>query len=87
MLSNSSILNTCFLFLRIGIVVLLSFVTVRLLVKAFEIELYGLYVVCTSAVAFAVFLQWAVTSTSQRFFNVELVANDHSKLNVLATNI
>lgn len=87
MLSNSSILNTCFLFFRIGIVVLLSFVTVRLLVKAFEIELYSLYIVCTSVVAFAVFLQWAITSTSQRFFNVELVTSDYPTLNVLATNI
>ncbi|MBR4803321.1 MAG: hypothetical protein IK032_01625 [Bacteroidales bacterium] len=73
--------NTLFLFLRMGVVLVISLYMSRLVLQALGFDDYGLYNVVGSVVAFLTFLNTALTNATSRYITYELGAGDNEKLN------
>lgn len=69
--------NTLFLYVRMIIVLLISLVTTRVVMKALGVEDFGTYnIVCGFVALFAVF-NTSFSTTINRFYNFELGKNDY----------
>lgn len=80
--SNNKILvkNSVFLYLRMFIVMAVGLYTSRLVLDALGVEDYGIYNVVGSVVSMLVFLNVAMTTSTQRFLSVELAKGDKASL-------
>lgn len=72
--------NTLFLYLRMIIVMAVSFYTIRILLDTLGVVDFGLYNLVASFVAIMIFLNSTLTSGTQRFLTIEIGKNDLVKL-------
>lgn len=72
--------NSIFLYLRMFIVMAVSLYISRLVLEALGVEDYGIYNVVGSVVTMLVFLNVAMTTSTQRFLSVELGKGDYENL-------
>ena len=82
MSSNSTIAkNTIFLYVRMIIIMLIGFYTVRAILDLLGVVDYGVYNVVGGVVAMFSFLNGTLASSSQRYFSVDLAKGDTINLN------
>lgn len=75
--SNKRIVkNTGFLYIRMVIVMLVNFYTVRVVMSSLGVVDYGIYSVVCGFVSFFAILNSTLTNTVQRFYNVEIGKGD-----------
>lgn len=72
--------NTLFLFLRMGVVLVISLYTSRVVLQMLGINDYGLYNVVGSVVWFFTFLNIALTNATSRYITYELGAGNAEKI-------
>lgn len=72
--------NTLFLYLRLGISILVNFYTVRLLWRVLGIDNYGIYNLVGGIVMMFAFINNAMIASSQRYIAFALGKNDFSQL-------
>lgn len=77
--------NAAFLYLRMILVMLISLVSVRILLKSLGVEDYGLYNAIGGVVASMTFITGTLTLSSQRFFSYELGKIDGNLTKVFNT--
>ena len=73
--------NTLMLYIRMGLVMLISLYVSRVVLKVLGAEDYGIYNVVGGIVVMFSFLSRTLASASQRYFAFELGRGDHDKLN------
>ncbi len=73
--------NTLFLFLRMGVVLVLNLYISRLVLETLGFDDYGLYNVVAGVVSFLTFLNTALTNATSRYITYELGAGNAEKLN------
>jgi len=73
--------NTFMLYVRMGLVMLISLYTARVVLSVLGEEDYGIYNVVGGVVVMFSFLSRTLASASQRFFAFELGRGDYDKLN------
>lgn len=78
--NKTLIKNSVFLYLRMFIVMVVSLYTSRIVLDALGVEDYGIYNVVGSVVTMLVFLNVAMTTSTQRFLSVELAKGDSNNL-------
>lgn len=64
--------NTIFLYIRMGLVLLVSLFTTRIVLQALGVEDYGIYNVVSGFVAMFAFLNTSMSNGVQRFYNFSL---------------
>ena len=75
--------NTLLLYIRMGITMLVSLYTSRIVLKALGVDDFGIYsIVCSVIVAFS-FISSPLSSATQRFYNFELGRNNKERLNIV----
>lgn len=79
--------NTILLYLRMFVMMLISLLTVRLVLRVLGIEDYGIYNAVGGVVTSLSFLTSVLTNASQRFFAVELAKNKENKINKLFSSM
>lgn len=85
--SNSKILrNTLFLYVRMGVVMLITLYTTRALLSVLGVEDYGLYNVVCGFVAMFGFLNTSMANGVQRFYNYELGKGNSNGISVIYTH-
>lgn len=85
--SNRKILrNTLFLYIRMGVVMLITLYTTRALLSVLGVEDYGLYNVVCGFVAMFGFLNTSMTNGVQRFYNYELGKCNSNGISVIYTH-
>ena len=67
--------NSIYMTIRMVIVLIVSLYTTRVILDVLGVEDYGLYNVVAGFVYMFTFLNGAMSSASQRFYNVELALN------------
>ena len=72
--------NTMMMYVRMGITMISSLITARILLQALGVEDYGLYNAVSGIVILMTFLNNALNLTSQRFFSYTLGENDTARL-------
>ena len=72
--------NTMMMYIRMGITMISSLITARVLLDALGVEDYGLYNAVSGIVVLINFLNNALTLTSQRYFSYALGEGDKQKL-------
>ena len=72
--------NTMMMYVRMGITMISSLITARILLQALGLEDYGLYNAVSGIVILMTFLNSTLNLTSQRFFSYELGKNDTARL-------
>lgn len=75
--------NTMMMYFRMGITMLSSLITARVLLQALGVEDYGLYNAVSGFVVLMTFLNNALNLTSQRFFSYTLGEKDTNRLQEL----
>lgn len=75
--------NTMMMYVRMGITMVSSLITARILLQALGVEDYGLYNAVSGFVVLMTFLNNALTLTSQRYFSYTLGENDPRRLQEL----
>ena len=78
--NKTLIKNSVFLYLRMFIVMAVGLYTSRLVLDALGVEDYGIYNVVGSVVTMLIFLNVAMTTSTQRFLSVELGKGDYDSL-------
>lgn len=78
--NKTLIKNSIFLYLRMFIVMAVGLYTSRLVLDALGVEDYGIYNVVGSVVTMLIFLNVAMTTSTQRFLSVELAKGDKESL-------
>ena len=73
--------NTLMLYIRMGLVMLISLYVSRVVLKVLGEEDYGIYNVVGGIIVMFSFLSRTLASASQRYFAFELGRGDHDKLN------
>lgn len=73
--------NTIFLYIRLIIIMLVGFYTVRIVLDQLGAVDYGIYNVVGGVVTMFSFLNGTLSSSSQRYFSVALIKGDLEKLN------
>lgn len=80
-IDNKRILkNSMFLYIRMFVLMIVGFVTVRIVLKALGMEDYGIYNVVGGIVAMFQFVQGSMTTASQRFLSIELANGTKNSL-------
>lgn len=79
-MSHNSVIakNTLVLYIRMFIVTLISLYTSRIVLKTLGIEDFGIYNIAGGLISFFAVINTAMSSSVQRFLNVELGKNDSS---------
>lgn len=72
--------NTLFLYIRMILVLLVSLITTRIVLKALGIVDYGIYNVVAGFVSMFAFLNTSMSNGIQRFYNFQLGANDEASV-------
>ena len=81
--NNKRILkNTLFLYIRMIVVMAVSLYTVRAILHQLGVVDYGIYNVVGGVVSMFTFINHTLTSSSQRYFSIELAKGDKKKLNL-----
>lgn len=80
--SSRVIKNTGFLYLRMGITIVVSLWTTRIILNALGTDDFGIYNVVGGAISLLAFVNAALASATQRFLNI---AEGHNDLNELRT--
>lgn len=75
--------NTIFLYIRMGITMLISFFTVRITLEVLGVEDYGLNNVVASVVSLASFINGSMGTAVQRFFSIEIGKKNEEALSKL----
>ncbi|MBR4198087.1 MAG: hypothetical protein IKQ94_04855 [Bacteroidales bacterium] len=78
--ASRALKNTLFLFLRMGVVLVISLYTSRVVLQMLGINDYGLYNVVGSVVWFFTFLNIALTNATSRYITYELGAGNAEKI-------
>lgn len=78
--NKTIITNTLFLYIRMILLMFISFYSSRVLLQKLGVEDFGIYNVVGGVVASFSSLRGVFASSTQRFFNIALGANDSSKL-------
>lgn len=73
--------NTMFLYLRMGLTMLVQLYTSRVVLDNLGVENYGIYSVVASFIVAFTFIKGPLTSATQRYLNFELGRNDNIRLN------
>lgn len=68
--------NTCFLYIRMFLVMAVSLYTVRVVLRTLGVEDYGIYSAVGGIVTSLSFVTSVLASASQRFFSIDLGKND-----------
>lgn len=79
--------NTILLYIRMFVMMLISLITVRLVLRILGIEDYGIYNAVGGVVTSMSFLTSVLTNASQRFFAVELAKNEANEINTLFSSM
>lgn len=80
--------NTFMLYIRMGIVMLVTFWTSRLVLEKLGVDDFGIYSVVGGVVVLFTFLNGALTQATQRFLNFELGKKDFGRLrSVFSTSV
>ena len=75
--NNKRILkNTLFLYIRMIVVMAVSLYTVRAILHQLGVVDYGIYNVVGGVVSMFTFINHTLTSSSQRYFSIELAKGD-----------
>lgn len=87
--NNKAILkNSLMLYIRMLILMVVNFLSVRIILNSLGIEDYGIYNVVGGVVAMFQFLQGSLTTASQRYFSMEIACGSEGSLNrVFSLNI
>lgn len=72
--------NTAFLYIRMILVLLVSLITTRIVLKALGVVDYGIYNVVAGFVSMFSFLNTSMSNGIQRFYNYRLGANDETSV-------
>lgn len=75
--------NTLFLYVRMGITMLVSLYTSRIVLRALGVEDYGVYNIVGSVIVAFSFISGPLGTATQRFYNFELGRNDKARLNMV----
>ncbi len=75
--------NTFYLYLRMGITMLVQLYTSRIVLQALGIEDYGIYNIVGSVVVMFSFISGPLGTATQRFYNFELGKKDGGNLNTI----
>ncbi len=75
--------NSIMLYIRMFILMIVGFISVRIVLKALGVIDYGIYNVVGGIVAMFQFLQSSLTSASQRYFSIEIISGTKRSLNQL----
>ena len=75
--------NTIFMYIRMGIVMLVQLYTSRIVLNSLGIDDYGIYNVVGSFVVAFTFISGPLGTATQRFLNFELGKRENSQLNVI----
>lgn len=75
--------NTMMMYVRMGITMISSLITARVLLQALGVENYGLYDAVSGFVVLMTFLNHALNLTSQRFFSYTLGETNVKRLQEL----
>lgn len=75
--------NTFYLYLRMGITMLVQLYTSRVVLQALGIEDYGIYNIVGSVVVMFSFISGPLGTATQRFYNFELGKKDGGNLNTI----
>lgn len=78
--------NTIVLYARMVVVLLISLFTSRIVLKALGVEDFGLFGVIGGLIGLFAFLQSSLSKATQRFLNVEMVAENGSLKDVFRTS-
>ncbi len=78
--------NTIFLYFRMIVILILSFYTTRVLIKALGINDYGVYNVVCGLVAMLSFINTSLANGTQRFYNIEIGKNKGLNINSVFTS-
>ena len=79
--------NTLLLYIRMGITMLVSLYTSRIVLKALGVDDFGIYsIVCSVIVAFS-FISSPLSSATQRFYNFELGRINKERWNMLFIHV
>lgn len=73
--------NSTFLYIRMILLMIVSFISVRIVLKSLGVEDYGVYSAVGGLVVSFSFLSQTLVSASQRFFSIDLGCNDESAIN------
>lgn len=79
--------NTILLYIRMFVMMLISLLTVRLVLRVLGIEDYGIYNAVGGVVTSMSFLTSVLTNASQRFFAVELAKKEENDINILFSSM
>lgn len=87
-MSNTRLIakNTVVLYIRMVIVLLITLYTSRIVLKALGVDDFGLYGVIGGVVGLFAFLQTSMGKATQRFLNVEMVAEEGDLKTVFRTS-
>lgn len=75
--------NTFYMYIRMGIVMVVELYTARIILKQLGVSDYGIYNVVGSVVAAFTYFQVPLSTATQRFYNIELGRNDIKALNIV----
>lgn len=75
--------NTMYMYIRMGVTMLVSLYTSRVVLENLGVSDYGIYNVVGSVIAAFAFLSEPLSSATQRFFNFELGRDNKAQLNVI----
>ncbi len=73
--------NTLFLYMRMGITMIVQLYTSRIVLDALGIDNYGIYNVVGSVIVMFTFVSGPLTAATQRFFSYELGRKDGGEIN------
>ena len=73
--------NTIFLYVRMLIIMVVGLYTVRAILRILGVEDYGIYNVVGGVVTIFSFIDGTLTTSSQRYFSMELAKGDEKRLN------
>lgn len=88
-MSKSDIIakNTLFLYIRMGLVLIVSLYTVRVLLVALGIVEYGVYSAVGGVINTLSFVSAVLTNASQRFFSIEIGKDNQNQLKEIFNSI
>ena len=75
--------NTLYLYIRMGIIMLVQLYTSRIVLNTLGVDDYGIYNVVGSVVVMFSFISGPLGTATQRFFNYELGRKNDGKLNLV----
>lgn len=75
--------NTIFMYIRMGIIMIIALYSSRILLKTLGVEDYGTYNLVGSIIAMVSMLQGIFTTATQRFLNYEMGRGDTAKMKVV----